>query len=134
MTNEVFIVKFQNAMQENNKIDAVRQIVKNELLEGLSKNITIYSNDFYDLSRRELENRIHDMIYNGKDGSVIVINDVIDSYKYQGEWIDTGYMYNAAKGAMKPTITSIANSCKIYYENIIYLLSKSKLDSIILWS
>ena len=131
MNNSEFREKFDQCLVGDTqiKIDNIRELIK-EASSDLSKKSILTSNDFYEKSRKELENIIYDLIYKSQDGSFILIDNRIDYYKYNGGWVDTGYMYNVAKNAMTArNIFGSANN-KDCLSNLLYLLKNSRISSI----
>ena len=131
MTNAEFREKFEKYMTgtTEEKIENVTKIIR-EQTSGLPKKTILDYNDFYNLGKSKLEDIISDVIYKSPNGSILIVNDRLDAYKYMDGWIDIGYLYNIAKGAM--TIQNIfgSASCRDYYRELKYLLDRSKLQTI----
>lgn len=131
MTNQEFREKFEQAMTGSiqEKIDNVTKLI-NEATSGLHKKTYLTSNDFYDLSKRDLVDKIYDIVYRSNNGIWLEVNGRLHGYKYDDGWIDTGYMYNIAKDGMYIRDVFGGAQCRDFYDNLKYLLDHSELESI----
>ena len=131
MTNQEFREKFEQAMigSVQDKIDNTTKLI-NEATSGLTRQICLDSDDFYDLGKRVLESKLYDIVYDSPNGTWLEMNGRIHGYKYNDGWINTGYMYNIAKDGM--TIRNVFGGarCGDFYSNLKYLLDHSELEKI----
>ena len=131
MTNNEFRTKFDECLvgDTHQKIDNIRELIK-EASSDLSKKSILTSNDFYDMSKRKLEDIISDLVYKSQNGSFILIDNRIDYYRYNDGWVDTGYMYNVAKNSMSARDIFGGANNRDCYLNIKYMLDHSRINSI----
>lgn len=131
MTNAEFREKFEQYMvgTVEEKIENVTKII-NEASDGLIKKQILNKDDFYKQSKEYLEQNITALVFAMPDGSFIAINGRIDAYKYDGGWIDTGYLYNIARNSMFIPNVFHTDDGMEYFRHLKYLLDKSELDTI----
>ena len=132
MTNKEFKDKFNSILEESSedRINLLNNLIENAS-KDLSKNTILDKEDFYELGRRVLEEKLSDVVYKCENGTMLMINDRIDAYCYDNGWIDIGYLYNAVKGSMTTNLSNLS-SCVDYYRNLKYLLEHSEIESVVL--
>lgn len=131
MTNSEFKEKFEECLNGTiqERIDKIKLLIDNSS-KDLPKKTILTDTDFREYGKAKLEDIIRETVYNSPNGSYIVVNGRIDAYCYNHGWIDTGYLYNIAKGAM--TVSNIFGSaqCKDYYLYLKHRLDRSDLTYI----
>ena len=132
MTNKEFKDKFNSILEESSedRINLLNNLIE-DASKDLSKNTILDKEDFYELGRRVLEEKLSDVVYKCENCTMLMINDRINAYCYDNGWIDIGYLYNAVKGSMTTNLSNLS-SCVDYYRNLKYLLEHSELESVIL--
>ena len=132
MDNQKFRERFDAIVEskESNKNKLLDELIE-EMSNDLVKQTILDKNDFYELSKKDIYEKLQNIIYKCENGTMLMVNHRIDSYCYNNGWIDLGFLYNVLKGAMRNNLNNLSNSTD-YYRNLKYQIDYSEIDSIIL--